>query len=239
VGWTQEPLAPSAAEAAAADSIREHIEKLDAATGLDDATKAQIRDLLQQTLQDSEAIKKWAAEAEEHRGMASSATADAEKARRDLEQLRSAKLPSVTHDLSVADLRTRLTRRESELPRLRADATAAEEEPNRRNSRRLKIAQLLSELPPKAASAEVQLKAPPTAGEPAELTAARRTYLASHQRAIRGQIEALESERMAYDATVDLLPVRRRLAALELERAQLEITQLRYEIAQGQREDVA
>jgi hypothetical protein len=193
VGWSQEFTSPSATEAVTAESIQRQIEHLDATEDLDDATDVEVRDLLQQALRESVAIKKWAAETEEYRRSAAGAISDAATVRHELQKFQSAKVPSISPAATIAELKERLTLCESEVPVLRAAAAAAEEEPNRRNLRRVMIAELLAELRDEEETVKLQLGATPPLGENAGLTAARGQYLAMHQRAIREQIAALES----------------------------------------------
>ncbi len=235
LGWAQDSPSPSATDAT---SIQERILQLDSVSDLDDAEKVTLRDVLQQTLLEMEKEKKWTARAREYRGAIESATTDAERAQRELERLRSAKVPPVPAHLSISELKERVARREGDMPALRTEATAAENESNRRLTRRPKISQLLTDLPKRLAAVQADLKNLPPDDEPSEVTEARRNYLVTQRNAIRRQIEALESERAKYDATIDLLPIQRRLAALNLERAEDELRNLQIAIGQRQREDV-
>lgn len=194
--------------------------------------------MLQQALAQHDAITKWASEIARYRKQTESAATQTYSIRRALELLQATPLPQLAKDLSNAELRERLSVREGELPQLRAAATEAEAESRRRSARRRIISQDLENLPKALADTELQLADATPEDEPIEVAEARRNDLLARLRALQLQQEALQSERSAYDATVDLVPLQRRLTSLELSRAEQLIDRLRAAIARRQRDDV-
>ena len=101
--------------------------------------------------------------------------------------------------------------------------TELEAEPKRRASRRAEIPKLSSAARDGLAQLDEQLQTQAPADEPAALTAPRRILLQAQRRAAECEIQALEKEIDAYEATGELLPLRRDLSARRVALAEQEI----------------
>jgi potassium efflux system protein len=213
---------PAESEGISAETIQTRIKQIDDAKDIDDAVKQKIRECYQQALPELEAIKNRAVKITNFEQMATSAT--------DLQQTKSllaappdkpaTELPD---EMPLAQVDQLITKKQSELDAARAKLTAAEAEPNNRAARRLDLPKKTNEAREQLNQVEEQLRTPPPEGESPALTSARRVLMHCQRRNLTQKIQAHEKELAAYDATAELLPLQRDLAARRAAAAEQEL----------------
>jgi potassium efflux system protein len=192
-------------------TVSGQIERLEAAEDVDEATRRKLLDLYRQALDELRSADDWAARAAEFEAEAGDAPIRVAGIRAQLAEV--AVAPAILPDASLADLEAQLLRAEIDLAR---EETAEGELDSRRRQmveRRTGLPGLLTAARRRAEEAERALRALPVAGEPTELTAARRILLLAGRKAADAEAAAYETEVSTREARNVLLRAETDLAA--------------------------
>lgn len=214
---------PAESEGISAETIQTRIKQIDDAKDIDDSVKQKIRECYQQALPELEAIKNRAAKIANFEQMTTSAATDLQQTKAFLTAPPDKSTAELPDDMALAQVDQLITKKQSELDAARAKLTAAEAEPNNRAARRLDLPKKTNEAREQLSQLEEQLRAPPPEGESPALTTARRALMSCQRRNLANKIQAHEKELAAYDATAELLPLQRDLAARRVTSAEQEL----------------
>lgn len=216
------PKQQSDTEFAAMLSAR--MKQVDEVTDLDETAKNKIKDLYKQALAEIDTANKWAAENAKNEKIAKSAPNDLKDTKAALAQPLKKfvlselpdSLPKIEQDISAS---------EAELVKLRK--ALAEDEAALKNGadRRAKISMQINKAKDTLTSLNEQLNLPTPANESPMMISALRVQLESRRRAIDQEIACCEQEMKAYEACIELLPLRRDLDARKVAQAEQEIKQ--------------
>ncbi len=211
------------AENISAEIIQARLKQVEDSHDLDESLKAKIRDSYQQALRELDSAQTWQDGARRFEQMAASAAADLAATKTELDQLPVKPSLQTPENIALSQIDQLISKKQSELDEQRSRLAELEAEPKRRASRRADIPKLSSAAKERLAQLDEQLQAPAPADEAVALTAPRRDLLLSQRKAIECQIQAFEKEIAAYEATAELLPLRRDLSARRVALAEQEI----------------
>jgi potassium-dependent mechanosensitive channel len=214
---------PAESEGMSAETIQTRIKQIDDAKDIDDAVKQKIRECYQQALPELEAIKNRAVKIANFEQMASSAATDLRQTKTLLAAPPEKPAAELPDDMPLTQVDQLITKKQSDLDAARAKLTAAEAEPNNRAARRLDLPKKTSEAREQLNQLEEQLRAPPPEGESPALTTARRALMSCQRRNLANKVQSHEKELTAFDATAELLPLQRDLAARRVAAAEQEL----------------
>ncbi len=241
-GWFpaegQEPVQRAPAVVSTGETLQSLEKKLAEweAASPDEATKAKVREYYQLARQELEQQAQWLAQkaAFEQRVLV---------APDELAKLQSPPAPEPRwwppeDDATIGQLEKSLAEAQAELKRLEERLKQLDEEPQRRNARRLEISRELAEAKQQITQLEAQLAAEPTAGEPAVVVQARRALLQARLDARRAQLAAWEAEVAAYDAEKELLTPQRAMLRAQLNTVADEVDRLTRLVAERRSSEV-
>jgi len=211
VAVAQTGVAPAPAEPLTIEAVENRLKQGDTLSGADDETKAKIRETLQQAIKDLEAAKRWAATAEQFEKLAQAAPDDLMKTQEELSSLPSEPEISIP-TASLAQLEQRLSQKAGKLAAEEELQKKLEEEMKLRATRRVEVPKLIVEIRERLSEVEKQLQSP-AAEAPSELDTARQWALAARREALSNELRSHEKELDACEKRVELLPLRRDLAA--------------------------
>ena len=190
------------------DEVRDLMEAVKAAEGLDDNTKAEVLKQCESTLewlQQANASMQKAATYQTEVSQASDRISDA-KAKLEIPQR---EFTLDTASLSLADLEQQLNEAELKLTEAQQQLTEREEDVKRRGERKAELAKLLGETKERLDDSLEQLNSPPRAGESSELTTARRMGIQARVHLLERQLELYRAEVRRIDALAELFPLLR------------------------------
>ncbi|MCC6123448.1 MAG: mechanosensitive ion channel [Pirellulales bacterium] len=225
-------------EGISAESVRTRIKQLDDAKDIEEAVKQKIRDCYQQALPELEAIKNRAAKIANFEQAIATAGDKLQETKIALAKLPAKSVVEKPDDLTLPQIDQLIGKKQSELDEARTQLTALEAEPKNRAARRLELPKNTSETREQLNRVEEQLRSPAPEGEPPPLTAAQRVLLHGQRRAFVQKLLLYEKEIAAYEATVELLPLQRDLAARRVVLAEEELKRW-HEVANQRRQTEA
>jgi len=209
---TQEPLPTP-------EQITASVQEVDAATDLDDAKKASIKQLYQQAAAALEATGKATAEVSRFEAMAQDASSSLQTVTQELKNL--PKQPAALPDwLTLSQLQQKLAETDAEVTRGREELARLNGEVAARQLRQREVPVELDAARKQLADVNAQLATAAPETEHPLLTRARRTNLRTQAASLTNRISALEKELPAYAATGELLPKQRDLAGQMLSLAE-------------------
>lgn len=218
------PGADNTVETVSNKAIADKLKQVNESADLSEQQKNQYRQLYEQALQHLR-------DAESSAEKTNQFTFDAQNAEDELAQILSqrAALPFTANvqagtEEDLPSLRVRLEKAETKLNEARTALSNAQKEPDRRAARMKAIPPELAVAQKKLADVDQQLRAAPVPQDP--LRAAQRAVQLAERQALQQRIAMLEAEKAAYAATVNLLPLRRALAADKVKLAEQEVMQL-------------
>jgi potassium-dependent mechanosensitive channel len=200
-------------EGISSESVQTRIKQLDDAKDLEDLVKQKIRDSYQQALPELEAIKNRAAKIANFEQAIATAAEKLVETKSALAKLPAKSVLEKQDELTLPQIDQLITKKQIELDETRTQLAALESEPKNRAARRLEIPKKTSEAREQLNQVEEQLRASAPEGEPPALTAAHRALLHSQRRSLAQKLQLYEKEVAAYEATAELLPLQRDLAA--------------------------
>lgn len=217
--WGQTaPLPPPAQpdDAVFAEIIRSRLTQIEESHDLDQASKDAARKLYQEAQKELEKLKEPAARAARHAMAAAAAPRDIERAKANLAAPPTAPDVAIPQDFSVQEIEQKISQDTAELGDKRADLTRLEATIKGWTKRRPEIPQEIAKARDALTALDQQLQAPPAAGESSVASAARRFVLLARRRTIEQNVLCFEKEIAEYEATVELLPLQRDMAAREI-----------------------
>jgi potassium efflux system protein len=185
--------------------------------------KQKIRDYYQQTLAQLETMKNRSIKLDKIEQMTASAASDLQQTKTQLDHFPAKPDLSLPEDWAVPQIDQFISKKQAELDDARARLAEAEAEPKNRAARRLEMPKKASEAREQLAQIEEQLRLPAAEGESPVLTTARRVFLNSQRRNLTQKLQSQEKELAAYDATTELLPLKRDLAARQVSSLELQL----------------
>ena len=213
------------------ETVEAKIKELDAAPDLDDESRAKIREKYQEALKALESADQWAGKSAAYQKMAESATDELAKTKAELAKVPEKPGPEkpgpVTTEGTVAELERAVSEKESALDAKKAELSDLAAEAKRRTSRRAEIPKLLADARRRLAETQKEIEAAKAAKEETPAAAARRIAAIANRQAVEQEILALEREPKAYEARLEVLPLRRDLAAKQTARLDAELAALR------------
>ncbi|MBN2023374.1 MAG: mechanosensitive ion channel [Pirellulales bacterium] len=204
----------------AAEDIRARLKELEKAEGLDDATRARAKELLDKALAELDNTARRLAEEAVFQRMLEGAAADRQQVEQELEGVSTEPTVAVLETVDLAQLRQELGKAEENLAKAKEALAALEAEPKRRANRKKEIPKLLADAREEAEQLARQLLAARPAQETIALAQAERAAAVARHQRLQQELTALEREVAAYDATGDLVRRRRDLAALRMIQAE-------------------
>ena len=236
-GSTQKPATGAPDESITIELIEGRLKAIDESTEIDDGTKGKLRDLYQQARQQLEEATVHEDKARQFDQWVTTALADAEKARRELDEpLPEFDFTSATA-LGLSELDMKLSEFRTQLEQAKKELTDAEAESQRRATRRAEIPQAIPKSRERLANVESELVGLDTSGDPENSRLAREALLLARRQAIRGEINALEKELAAYIAQTGLLRHQRDLAARRATRLDEDVAKLGNLVNSRRKED--
>jgi len=221
-----------------ADQIRSTLETVEKSSVLTEETKVAIRNLYQRALAQLKTAGEEAARGEQFARIARTAPEDLGRARRELSLLpETAMIEGLSTD-HLDRLQARLTEAEVELAQYEAEYEELSKEPERRAARRRDFLKERMALRSQLEEMQRQLDAAAPPDEPPPLSLARQTLLQATMQALSATLAAGASELDAYQATIDLLPVKTDLAAARVALSQQIVKAIRKDIERRKRTEV-
>ena len=211
------------AEGISAEIIQGRLKQVEDSRDLDESVKVKIREYYQQSMREFDTAQTWQAGATRFEQMATSASADLAATKTELDQMPAKPLLETPENIALPQIDQLISKKQSELDEYRARLAELEAEPKRRASRRAEIPKQAGAAKDRLAQLDEQLQAPVPADEAAALAGPRRALLLSQRKAVECEIQAFDKEIAAYEATGELLPLRRDLSARRVALAEQEI----------------
>jgi potassium efflux system protein len=212
-----------AAEEITRQDVQARLKQLDGATDLDEAARTKVRQAYEQAQAElDEAAKREQAAAQ----FAQTIRSAPQELRQSRARLAAVSAASPTVPPEGADrpqLEQTLTQHKDSLAKAKEALTRLEAEPKRRAGRRKEIPEELAAATARFEDAGRQLAALAEKNDPSPLAASQQTLLAARRTALRQVIAGLQQELAAYEATAELLPVQRDLAAEEISQTELAV----------------
>jgi len=227
---TAQPSPEDVVETVTRKAITDKLKQVNDSADFSDEQKTQFRNLYERALQ---LLREAESSAEKTRQFTHEAeTADEELARimRQRAALPLSATVDVEPDEDLPSIRLRLERAESKLSEARNVLSTAQREPDRRAARMKAIPTELAAAAKKLDGVEKQLRATSATDDP--LQAAKRMVQLAERQSLQQQISMLEAEKAAYATNVNLLPLRRALAADKVKLAEQQVLELRSRVAQ-------
>lgn len=182
---------------------------------LPEADRLKAADLYAKAISDLQTAKRSDAEQEQLKQAVASAQRDLERVRGRLEAPTEEIRPPAA-DADLVEVQQRLARLESQLAESEKRLSEREAEIARRARRRTEIPARLAEAKRQLEEVEQQLMAGPAEADPPEVQQARRAFLLARRQALQSEINLLEQEQPAYDATSRVLAAQRDLDARDV-----------------------
>jgi potassium efflux system protein len=177
-------------------------------------------------MRELDSAQTWQAGATRFEQMAASAAADLAATKTELGQMPPKPSSQTPENIALPQIDQLISKKQSELDEYRARLAELEAEPKRRAGRRAEIPKQAGAAKDRLAQLDEQLQAPVPADEAAALAGPRRALLLSQRKAVECEIQACDKEIAAYEATGELLPLRRDLSARRVVLADQEIEDL-------------
>jgi potassium efflux system protein len=198
--------------------------KAEQSAGLGEEDRKEVLGLLDQALEQAKIAEDWARKEAEFRQAMRSEPAELAEMKKKLAQPRAEATPAVPPDRTLEELEQHLAEAESRLTEVRRERDGLDARSQQLTDRRAELPALLS----KAQARLTDVSAAPTparsAGEAAQVTAARRVLARARRDAVEREIKAYEKENQSYAARRALLTVRRDYAAREVAEAEAEVS---------------
>ncbi len=223
IAFAQTKLNKPPAEGISLEIVQARLKQVEDSRDLDESVKVKIREYYQQAMRELDSAQTWQASATRFEQMAASAAADLAATKTELDQMPAKPSLETPENIALPQIDQLISKKQSDLDEYRAQLAELEAEPKRRATRRAEIPKLASAAKDRLAQLDEQLQAPAPADEAAALTGPRRALLLSQRKAGECEIQALEKEIAAYEATGESLPLRRDLFARRVALAEQDI----------------
>jgi len=211
------------ADVISVEVIQGRLKQIEDSHDLDESIKAKTQEYYQQAIRELDSAQTWLASAGRFEQTAASANDDLKQTKTELSNLPPKPSLDIPDNIALPQIDQMISKKQNDLDEYRSQLAELEAEPKRRASRRVEIPKLASAARDRLARLDEQLQAQPPADEPAALTTPRRTLLQAQRLAAEYEVQAFEKETAAYEATGELLPLRRDLSARRVDLAEQEI----------------
>ena len=208
---TEAPATP-ATPAISLEQIDAESKLVEESAELDDATKAQLKDLLAQARTAATQAEAAQKNTEQYRSWIDSAANDLENARSQLKKSPEGFDFDQAESWDLSQLVTKSALLNKRLEDARTQLTQAQAEPVRRSTRTAEISNEIAAARAELATVETELKSLPSDGAPSVPQRVRELHLHARQQAAHATIESLENERIAYEAQGDFPRLRSEIA---------------------------
>ncbi len=213
------------------EQISEAVTTIKQAQGLTEETRAEVLKRLQ-------AAADWLTNAEEAAKRTAEYEAEGQqvpelltKAKANLAAPQSA-VSVPAEDSSITQLEQQLAEAEASLSEAQERLKQREDTVKRRGDRKGELAKLSEEAKQRLEEAQKQLTNPPSAGEPAELTAARRMEVEARILALKSQLALFKAETQRLDLLAEFFPLDRDLAKREKNTCEKAVAALQQMVSQ-------
>ncbi|MBW3597567.1 MAG: mechanosensitive ion channel [Planctomycetes bacterium] len=213
-------------------------QQIEEATALSDVVRVEALKLYDQALQELSLRASFDAKAAQFDANTKSVAADRQTNADALKNLPSDPEVGFLDDKTVPELDQLLRRKEEERDAARKMVEELEAENARRADRRQELLKLIEAAKARLADIEQKLLVPAPADQPAELQTARRTVLLTQRQSAQAEIAASDKEIASYEARVEVLPLRRRLAERRFALSEKAVDKVRRVFAQKRLLDV-
>jgi potassium efflux system protein len=208
--------------------VENRLKEAEDSKDLADETKAIIRELYQQSLQDLDVATNLAAQAVAFDEMATDVEGKIAEIKEKLGAVPSGVVVDVREGMALAEVEKLLKDEEAALGKVKQEATRLEAEPARRQTRRSEIPNAATAIRERLGQAEQQLAAPAPADDPSLLTTARQLRWRVQRQALKQELATGDKESAAYAAeAAELLPLKRDLSARLAGQAEARVAKLR------------
>ncbi len=232
------PAETGPSETLSIETIKTRLKQLEELKDIEEGTKSKAIELYQQAteqLESSQKLPSAISQFESQAAQAADKTAAAKQERAGLPEKSAATAVPVGPGLS--QLEQELSKKEQTLKEKTETLARLEAEPKRRAARLAEIPKLLKAAQQQLEEVDAELAANPPAGQPAPLTLASRTLSLVRRRFLALSITSLEKERVAYEATDELVEIERDIAARQLAVAEQEAKTWRDEVNRRRKAD--
>lgn len=237
--WSQPPqAAPSETSLPKKEELQSLLKDLDASS-LDDAVKTKAREFYQKAIQELDNLETLKKSLEAYQQEIQSVPQSLQRVKAELSQplVAPPRPPLETVPLdrleeALAKLVPQLRAKEEEHSRLESDRKA-------RETRLVDLPKLVTEAQKELPQVERRLSEPPAMTEPAEAAQARRISDQIRKAVLEVSLKVWESDRQAYQATVDLAPAQRDLRAREVAALEQEAQELRTAVNQRRKREAS
>ncbi|OXU16191.1 mechanosensitive ion channel domain-containing protein [Sedimentisphaera salicampi] len=190
---------------------------------MEEEEKSKYLEIYDSILEQAELFKQYQAEKESFSNMQKNAVAELEKVKKELEKLKEESAELSAEDKSASELETRLTEANMNLESARETSTKLENEPKRRAERRTQIPEQRKQIQESIAELNEKLSQLPAESEQDKLIEANRMLLKAKLKAQGAKLDSLAEELKAYEATSEILALRRDLAAAKLSKYEKQV----------------
>jgi potassium efflux system protein len=220
------------------DDVQTRLKRIEADTDLEAAIKSRLVETYNDVIASLNEAADSAARAEQYRKRVEEAPALLKSLTTELAG--AAPAPAeIAGDAGLAQLQPLLSQAETKLTETATSLKGFHDEPKRRADRRIEIPKRLDAARQQIADLERQLAMKPPADELPELTTALRMSLEARRKALTAEMGAAQQELQYYEATADVLPAQRDLAARRAAVAEQSVKSLRTAVNDRRRAEAA
>ena len=236
----QTPAPATAAEhGLALSDVQAQRDNAATAQGVDEAARTRILGEYDEALRQLQAVEDWKAKAAHFDALREEAPKLAEELQAKLDKPSKEEPVLVGKDTALVELEQQLANAEMAFKSVQAEFDQLTKEPAFRADRRNLIPELLTAARKRLQESETQANVPPAAGEPPELTSARRVSAQARAKAATVEIVALEKEVQCYDARNTVMTLRQEEAKRRLAQAERKFKALQETVAERRRVEAA
>jgi potassium efflux system protein len=226
-------------DAVTGELLEQRLRSVESNVELDDESRKKLKEIYQQALRDLQQTKANQAQLEQYDRQIAAADQLLEEAKFRQHQLQVDSAAIVPPEgATLKQLDEELAKRDAELKEKTEELVRLDAEPKRRATRLERIPKQITEARQQLDRVVQELAALKDEDHAAPLVLAKRTALEIQQQLHNSLLEAFEKERLAYEATTELVQVQRDIAAAEFALAEDEVKQWR-ELANARREKEA
>ncbi len=219
--------------------LQARLKQVDAATDMDAAAKAKLKELYEQALTEMLAVKHWGEKTGQNEKSGAEAPTEIGKTKAALAAMPAQPTAtSLPPNYSLLQIEQAISARDAELVKLRKTLADDEEELKGRATRRAKIPEQINDAKKSLAAIEAQIQASAQNDDKSATGSAMRLLLVAQRRRVEQEIQCCEKELVAYEARTELLPLRRDYDARQVAQAEQDIKQWQDIANQRRRLDV-
>ncbi|WP_161488052.1 mechanosensitive ion channel domain-containing protein [Sedimentisphaera cyanobacteriorum] len=185
--------------------------------------KSKYLEIYNSIIEQAELFKQYNAEKESFLNMQKNAASELEKVKGSLEKIKEESAELAAEGKAVSELETLLAEANMNLESARETSTKLENEPKRRAERRTQIPEQRKQIKESISELNEKLSQLPAESEQDELIEANRKLLKAKLKAQNAKLDSLAEELKAYEATSEILALRRDLAAAKLSKFEKQV----------------